>query len=321
MHQRSIKNILVVNHGGSASALNIPSHISQLGYQVSVVSMPEDENVLVQGEPADLVIINGLREEVSRIAKHIKSSCQDMQWIPIICIGDSDAVTDVVEVVRDGADDYLSRQQMDSLLEAKLTATERILSLYNALLSQSYQLQYAVEELKRLSTHDGLTGIPNRRKFDEQVVMEWRRMLREKKNLALMMTDVDHFKQYNDLYGHQAGDSCLKSVAEAISTAIRRPADMAARYGGEEFAVILPDTDLQGAKNVAKAVLDEVAALKIPHAQSSAGSHVSLSIGIGIMQYPQNIAPDRLLNIADKGLYEAKAKGRNRYVIGDVATL
>lgn len=321
MHQNSVKNILVVNQDGGASALNIPSHISQLGYQVRVVSMPKGENVLLQEGETDLVIINGLREEVAGIAENIKSSCQDMQWVPIICIGDSDSTTDIVEVVNDGADDYLSRQQTDSLLEAKLTATGRILSLYNTLLSQSYQLQYAVEELKRLSTHDGLTGIPNRRKFDEQVVMEWRRMLREKKNLTLMMTDVDHFKQYNDLYGHQEGDTCLKSVAEAISSALHRPADMAARYGGEEFAVILPDTDLQGAKNVAKEVLHEVVALKIPHAQSSAGPYVSLSIGIGIMEAPQNIEPDRLLKIADKGLYEAKAKGRNTYVIGDMATL
>ncbi len=317
MKQGVIENILVVNQSGNTSVSNIPSQISQLGYHVQVVSATADEIVQWQVGQTDLVIINGLREEVSSIAKHIKSACQDMQWVPIICIGDADEMVNVVDVVNDGADDYLIQQQADSLLAAKLTATERTLSLYNTLLAQSYQLQYAVEELKRLSTHDGLTGIPNRRKFDEQVVNEWRRMVREKKNLALMMTDVDHFKQYNDLYGHPAGDTCLKSVAEAISRALHRPADMVARYGGEEFAIILPDVDISGAKHVADEVLNEITAMKIPHAESSAGIYVSLSIGIGIMESPQNIAPDCLLEIADKNLYQAKEDGRNRYRIGD----
>src|SRR5437773_12045689 len=145
----------------------------------------------------------------------------------------------------------------------------------------SRELASANRELEKLSRQDGLTGIANRRYFDSYLVTEVRRGARERQPLSLILSDVDHFKAFNDCYGHQAGDDCLRRVAAALSSAGRRPADLAARYGGEEFAMVLPGTVLDGAVDVAQAVSRVIGGLAIPHARSAVGPSVTLSQGIG----------------------------------------
>jgi diguanylate cyclase (GGDEF)-like protein len=132
--------------------------------------------------------------------------------------------------------------------------------------------------------------------------------------LALILCDVDDFKAYNDRYGHQAGDECLKQIAAVLGSCCRRPADMAARYGGEEFALILPDTELNGAAHVAEAARDAVARLKIPHERSHAGPYVSISGGISVLLRKIDITAQQLIEAADQNLYEAKHLGRNRMI-------
>ncbi|MDP2268682.1 MAG: diguanylate cyclase, partial [Deltaproteobacteria bacterium] len=144
-------------------------------------------------------------------------------------------------------------------------------------ISEHKQLE---EILNRLSRHDGLTGIANRRHFDEFLAQEWKRALREEAPLSLIMCDIDFFKNYNDAYGHQAGDDCLRAVAGAFQKGLRRPGDLAARYGGEEFVVVLPGTPPEGALAVAEALRSDVQALGIPHASSRAASVVTLSLGV-----------------------------------------
>lgn len=175
-------------------------------------------------------------------------------------------------------------------------------------------LEKANEQLKILSGVDGLTQIPNRRRFDEYLASEWRRHLREKNKFAVIMCDIDFFKYYNDAYGHQAGDECLQQVARAIHDCCSRSSDLVARYGGEEFVLILPNTDLKGATTVAERVRTSVRNLKIDHKNSAIEKYVTLSLGIASALPGRNTSAKDLIALADKALYEAKEGGRNQCI-------
>lgn len=168
--------------------------------------------------------------------------------------------------------------------------------------------------LAREVTIDGLTQIANRRGFDQRLANEWQRLARENEPLSLLLCDVDFFKRYNDRYGHSAGDECLKSVAKAIESCIRRPADLAARYGGEEFGVILPATQREGAIHIAEQICQAVASLHILHESSYVREYVSISIGISTIFPERQVDPKVLIEASDKGLYLAKNQGRDRAV-------
>jgi diguanylate cyclase (GGDEF)-like protein len=171
--------------------------------------------------------------------------------------------------------------------------------------------------LQTLAASDGLTGLANRRSFDQTLAMEWSRALRAKKPLSLLFADVDHFKLYNDLHGHQKGDECLRAVAALIGENTLRPADLSARYGGEEFATIMPETDHKGARKVAERLRSVLEGLRLHHGAPSAGPVVTLSIGIATVVPSEDVCPDWLLTQADQALYAAKHSGRNRVVSAD----
>lgn len=191
-------------------------------------------------------------------------------------------------------------------------------ALEDELQAARLKLEEHNETLRVLADSDGLTGLANRRNFETRLASEHERARRSNKPCALVMGDVDHFKKYNDRYGHVAGDECLRLVAGAIRSGMRRPADLAARYGGEEFAVILPDTDLEGASAVAEAIRAAVAALGIAHADSQHG-HVTLSIGvIAAHSHGDGGAATGWVEAADYLLYRAKEQGRNRVVARDL---
>ena len=177
------------------------------------------------------------------------------------------------------------------------------------------KLKKANDKLKDLSAIDGLTQIANRRKFDEYCAMEYAKLTRNKDFLSIIMCDVDYFKLYNDTYGHQAGDECLKAIAKAIKISAKRPSDLAARYGGEEFVVVLPDTDSTGAMYIAENIRKSVKALKMVHEKSIVDEYVTISLGVASMIPVKNTFHDVLLGMADKSLYKAKEQGRNRSVI------
>jgi len=166
--------------------------------------------------------------------------------------------------------------------------------------------------LESLSTTDGLTELPNRRRFDEFLNREWRRSMRDQSLLSLILMDIDFFKEFNDHYGHLAGDDCLRQVANVLSEIVRRPGDLAARYGGEEFACILPSTDLNGAMKIAHTVRDRLAETSIPHYYSSVADHVTLSFGVATLVPESGQTPSLLIQLADDLLYSAKQNGRDR---------
>jgi diguanylate cyclase (GGDEF)-like protein/PAS domain S-box-containing protein len=178
-------------------------------------------------------------------------------------------------------------------------------------------LQSAYRAMESLVVVDALTGISNRRRFDEALATEWRRALREADKLSLLLIDADHFKRYNDTYGHVRGDSCLKQIAEAALDVVLRPGDLVARYGGEEFAVVLPGTDEMGAKAVAEDICQAVRNRRLPHEGNSPGI-VTVSVGCATIIPTRSRMPQDLIESADQALYRAKGRGRNRVVVAGV---
>jgi len=171
----------------------------------------------------------------------------------------------------------------------------------------------ATEQLQHIATTDALTGLANRRAFDEALGREWHRCGRSRSPLSLLMVDVDYFKTFNDAYGHVAGDTCLRQIAQSVATCAKRPGDVAARYGGEEFAIVLPETDVDRAAQLAEQMCDAVRALAIPHQGSSLG-HITISVGVASVVPDGTMDPQALIERADTQLYRAKDSGRNRAV-------
>jgi diguanylate cyclase (GGDEF)-like protein len=172
----------------------------------------------------------------------------------------------------------------------------------------------AQTDLEALATCDGLTGLANRRCFDERLTIEARRGLRDQAPLSLLMIDIDCFKPYNDTYGHQKGDECLRAVAQTIAKTLWRASDFPARYGGEEFAIVMPNTPLSGAMLIAERLRKAVDDLGIVHGASTVSDHVTLSIG-GVVALALGPSPERLVASADAALYRAKREGRNRTLV------
>ncbi len=242
--------------------------------------------------------------------------------VPVIVLSSKEDPRDKSQAFAEGASDYLVKVPDKIELVARVHAHSRLYLLqlqrddaYNKLEQLKRELEERNLELARLSTVDGLTGIANRRSFDTTLDREWRRALREKGELSLILTDIDFFKRYNDAYGHPAGDECLRQVARCLAESIRRPTDLAARYGGEEFALLLPGTNLAGAATLAETVRERVAALGLEHRGSDVAPHVTLSLGIASCHPGQGHQQEELIRLADQALYAAKRGGRNQFSV------
>ncbi len=200
-------------------------------------------------------------------------------------------------------------------LSGNRISSSLIILLYRDI-SARKEVEVAMEEanaaLERLAHIDGLTGVANRRSFDRRLEVEWQRMAREGKMIGLLLGDIDYFKQYNDIYGHQAGDDCLKKIAATLASLVQRPADLVARYGGEEFVILVPDTDLVGCRQIAERMRQRVESLAIAHSGSQVSGVVTVSFGIGAMKPENQLSRETLVGMADKALYAAKQSGRNR---------
>ncbi|MEG4005267.1 diguanylate cyclase [Microcoleus sp. Pol11C1] len=200
------------------------------------------------------------------------------------------------------------------LYEQEKRQSEELARQNLALEQAKLELQAANMELQRLASVDGLTQIPNRRCFDKKLELEWQWMEREQESLSLILCDIDFFKLYNDHYGHQGGDECLKQVAEILASNAQRTGDLAARYGGEEFAVILSRTDMQGAMRVAESIRSDLKAAAIFHAASQVSKFITLSMGIATTVPAAGLSIEELIGQADRALYRAKLEGRDRIV-------
>jgi diguanylate cyclase (GGDEF)-like protein/PAS domain S-box-containing protein len=222
--------------------------------------------------------------------------------IPVIFVTASDEPQAEERGLEAGAIDYITKPIMSPIVRARVR---------NHLELKRYR-----DMLENLSAMDGLTGIANRRRFDETLDIEWRRAQRADAPLSFIMIDIDHFKPFNDNYGHPSGDECLRRVALGMAECVRRPMDLLARYGGEEFACILPDTDTEGAALLAERLRAKVEGLGIPHAFSPASDRVTISAGVATMIPTPDRKPEDLIRRADELLYQAKETGRNKIVRG-----
>lgn len=196
-----------------------------------------------------------------------------------------------------------------------IAAAESIALEFGQAIQQSLQYQeliFANQELQKLALSDGLTCLANRRRFDEHLADEWQRLARDRQPLSLILCDLDHFKRYNDSFGHPAGDRCLIRVARALLNGPQRPADLVARYGGEEFAIILPNTDTHGAWRIAQKIHDNIRALKIAHAPKNKEPYVTVTMGVSTVMPGHDTTPQMLVQASDLALYHAKQQGRNR---------
>jgi len=229
-------------------------------------------------------------------------------------VGAVDYVTkpfDVLEV-QARAYTHLKMQQLQGDLRASNRKLQEEIRWRKA---AEEKLQAANGRLEKLATSDGLTGLANRREFDRYLHHCWQQQIRHGRHLSLLLCDVDYFKAYNDTYGHPAGDECLMAIAQALAVSARRPFDLAARYGGEEFALVLPDTQSEGALEVAGMIRDRLHHQAIPHQRSPLGI-VTLSIGMATLIPSRDRPPSDLLDLADRGLYLAKQQGRDRLCDG-----
>lgn len=228
-------------------------------------------------------------------------------WAPIVFLSSVSDEETLAQGILAGGDDFLCKPVSEVVLLAKVRAMLRIST-------RQQEICDVHRQLKEIAILDGLTGIPNRRYFDDTLLIEWKRCIRNETPLSIVLSDVDFFKQFNDIYGHQAGDFCLKAVANSLHESLFRVEDTVARYGGEEFVAILPGTDAIGAYAVAERMRQAARDLCIPHERGIDG-HVSCSFGVASMLPNTEKNPQQLLRIADAGLYAAKNAGRNRVTL------
>ncbi len=252
------------------------------------------------------------------LLKEIRNT-PELSSTPVIFLTGRMGMEARIESLDAGADDYISKPFDERELLARVrnllrshAAEQQLVALNRQLQQQKQQLETANQTLHYLANYDSLTEVKNRRCFNEYLDTEWRRLAREEAMLSLIMCDIDYFKLYNDTYGHQAGDECLRKVAGVLRNAVKRPADLVARYGGEEFVVVLPNTDIQGAAVVAEFIRAGVLGLQIVHAKSAVSEYVTLSVGVACCVPAPMSQPGTLIAIADEALYRAKRTGRDR---------
>ncbi|WP_157269138.1 diguanylate cyclase domain-containing protein [Azohydromonas aeria] len=269
-------------------------------------------------EPFDLVLLDAEMPGMSGL-EVCAAMCSEaeLQEIPVIFVTAHHGADEESRALDAGAMDFIPKPVNPAVARARVRT--------------QLALKARTDALRRLSEVDSLTRIANRRAFDRALEQEWRRAMRSRAPLSLLLIDVDHFKRYNDAHGHFAGDACLAQVASALASTVQRTGDMAARYGGEEFALVLPCTDAMGARRVGEMVCERMRELAIPHGDSPVSPLVTLSVGaatvqVACAQHPSSgksclqcgafqhccDAPQSLVELADQALYAAKAAGRSQ---------
>ncbi|MBF0428892.1 MAG: diguanylate cyclase [Magnetococcales bacterium] len=284
--------------------ININILVSFLRPNYRIVSAKSGLQALqrIQSHPLpDLILLDINMPDMSgyEVCEKLKGDIRTRD-IPIIFVTSNSSEESETRGFEVGAVDYIVKPYHPSIVMARVKT--------------HIELKRRGDMLERMAVLDGLTAIPNRRRFDQFLDYEWVRSLRYGHSFALLLMDIDYFKLFNDNYGHSEGDDVLRQVAGCIASSMPRTADLAARYGGEEFACILPETNKAGARIAAERVLQAIRALEIPHAFSKSAGHVTLSIGIASIIPTVKQRTLDLITMADQALYQAKQNGRNQAV-------
>ena len=249
--------------------------------------------------PPDMILLGVVMSDMNgyEVCTQLKAN-KETEHIPIIFITTKLNEEDEIKGLETGAVDYITKPFSSAIVKARVQT--------------HLELKRLRDILKNLSSIDGLTGIPNRRRFDDYLAILWKQAIREVKTLSLIMIDIDHFKAFNDKYGHQAGDDCLKKVAKTLKDTVGRPLDFVARYGGEEFVCVLPKTDFMGAVALAERLRNRVEALKIPHELSPSSDWITISLGTATILPTRGSSPTVLIEAADNELLKVKKGDRNQ---------
>ncbi|OHC67652.1 MAG: diguanylate cyclase response regulator [Rhodocyclales bacterium GWA2_65_20] len=296
-HPHAKPSILIVDD--TPTNIQVLAETLRADYRVKVATGGQAALDIVAAGKPDLILLDVMMTGMDgyEVCRRLKDN-PDTQGIPVIFVTARCDTQDEEHGLRLGAMDYITKPFSPAIVRARVR--------------NHISLKMNTDLLESLALIDSLTGVPNRRRFDETLDAEWKRGLRSGTPLAVIMADIDCFKAYNDHYGHGAGDECLRAVAQALSDSLARPADVMARYGGEEFVAVMPDTDGAGAKLLAQRWCDNVAALALPHTASSVAGHVTVSVGYASQTPAAERSPQMLQGMADSMLYEAKKQGRNR---------
>lgn len=285
--------------------LNINVMVSILSDDYELVIAKSGEQALkrVEVQAPDLILLDICMPDMDgyTVFEHIRAMTGNTK-IPVIFITAMRSPEEEIKGLKMGAVDYITKPFTPSIVEVRV--------------ANQIEAKRNRDELERLNRTDALTGISNRRCFDEFITRQRESTVRSETSLSIIMVDIDHFKEFNDCYGHAAGDDCLKKVAKALDGELDRTTDFIARYGGEEFVVILPATDTEGATRCAGRLCDAVSELNIKHEQSVTNAHVTASFGVATLQPEQReVSAETLLEWADQALYQAKTLGRNQYQV------
>jgi diguanylate cyclase (GGDEF)-like protein len=303
-----LRSLVLIADNDRLVRVQLRQSLEQEGYRVIEATNCAMGLDAFQQEHPDLVLLDMLLPDQGGL-----ECCKQIhllsggQYTPVLMMTGGDDEQSIDQAFALGVVDCVTKPVLWSILRHRLRRF-----LHQA--QQSRRLEAENQQLTRLVTLDGLTRIPNRRRFDEHLDAMWRQMARDEDWLAVIIADVDFFKAYNDTYGHLAGDHCLQMIAEALSHCCYRPMDLVARYGGEEFSIILPQTNLAGALGLAERMQATIQALSLPHEGSPIRDRVTLSFGVAAVQPHVNLLPDILLETTDVALYKAKSLGRDQIV-------
>jgi diguanylate cyclase (GGDEF)-like protein len=312
-------NILLVDD--DPGVIQLMGHILSGAGQLRFATNGKDALRLARESTPDLILLDAEMPGMNgfEVCKTLKGESA-LSDVPVIFVSSHSETAFELAGFKTGAVDFILKPVNAPLILARVTT--------------QLNAKRMADELRSLSNTDSLTSVANRRKFDETLEREWLSGRRTGSPMALLLIDIDHFKLFNDNYGHPAGDTCLRNVAQALASVSLRPADLVARYGGEEFAVLLPQTPRRGAEQMARGILDAVEALGIPHATSSTDAQVTVSIGIAYYDDASacwtadfrfngdlhaGCSADNLTQAADHALYSAKNAGRARARLLDIA--
>jgi len=272
-------------------------------YDILVSTSGEEALVLAASESIDLILLDVEMPGMDgyEVCRKLKQNPYTKN-IPVIFVSAANDVQHETKGLEIGAIDYIVKPSNPAIIKARVK---------NHLGLKKYR-----DILERISLIDGLTGIANRRHFDQTLEKEWRRALHHGDILSLALIDIDFFKKYNDYYGHLAGDECLQKVGSILTESLKRASDLGARYGGEEFVILLPSTAKDGALTVTERIRSNVEELRISHEMSEVAKHVTVSIGVAAIRPELDKVPSKLIRQADSALYQAKNAGRNRVCSG-----
>ncbi|MDN3611670.1 diguanylate cyclase [Vibrio ostreicida] len=294
--------------------MQLAIRLKQLGHTVEMAASGEQALALYPSFQPELILLDISMPDMDgfEVSQRIREIYKE--WIPIIFLSSHDEPAMIANAIDAGGDDYLTKPVDKLVLASKLIAMQRIAFMRRELNHKTAELAKANQELEKLASEDGLTKVKNRRYIDEKLKEVIANHGRHHLPLSLILLDVDHFKLYNDNYGHIEGDKCLIEIARMLDGLFERSAELVGRYGGEEFVIILGHTGLEEALNNATRIQSSLEKLAIQHEFSSASKYVTVSQGVYSIVPTGKESPDDFYIKADEGLYRSKSEGRNRFV-------